>query len=226
MVGLHRKFQWIRMMESAGIVLFCAATVRAFYTIGQHAPTQAALLSSLSIPLAYFCADFLTGLIHWVCDSFGDADTPVWGPMLVGPFRRHHRDPLEITRISLAENLGASAIAGLLALWLFFPAQPGDLGAGYLMLLHFWLWLLVFAVVSNLFHRWSHMPVARKPRWMQILQKRRLLLNTHEHLVHHRKPYRVNYCILSGWANPLSNRVPWQRVESVLATVGIPTNFD
>ena len=226
MVGLHHKFKWIRWVESAGIVLFCAAMVHAFYTIGQHAPVQAVMLSCLSLPLACFCADFLTGIIHWVCDSFGDSDTPLWGPMLVAPFRRHHRDPLEITRISLAENLGASAIAGLLALWLFFPVQPSHFEAGALLILHFWLWLIVFAVISNLFHRWSHMPAARKPRWMQILQKWRLLLNTNEHLVHHRKPFRVNYCILNGWANSLSNRVPWQRVESVLAKVGIPTNFD
>lgn len=226
MVGLHHKFKWIRLVESAGMVLFCAAIVRAFYTIGQHAAAHAVMLSCLAIPLAYFCADFLTGVIHWVCDSFGDANTPMWGPMLVGPFRRHHRDPLEITRISLAENLGASCIAGLLVLWLFFPSQAAQPGTGYLLLLHFWLWLVVFAVVSNLFHRWSHMPAARKPRWMQILQRRHLILNTHAHLVHHRKPHRVNYCILSGWANPLSNRVPWARVESVLAAVGIPTNFD
>lgn len=226
MVSLHRNFKWIRWMESAGIVVFCAAMVRAFYTIGQHAPEQAVLLSALSLPLAYFCADFLTGVIHWVCDSFGDSDTPVWGPALVAPFRRHHRDPLEITRISLAENLGASAIAGWLALWLFLPARPTHSGAGYLLLLHFWLWLLIFAVVSNLFHRWSHMPAARKPRWMVALQNWHVILNTHEHLTHHRKPYRVNYCILSGWANPLSNRIPWARLEAGLARMGIPTNFD
>lgn len=226
MVGLHRKFNGIRLVESAGMVLFCAAVVRAFYTIGQHAPTQAALLSFLSLPLAYFCADFLTGVIHWVCDSFGDADTPLWGPMLVGPFRRHHRDPLEITRISLAENLGASCIAGLLALWAFFPSKPIGLSVTYLLLLHFWLWLIVFAVLSNLFHRWSHLPIARKPRWMRALQERHLLLNTQDHLVHHRKPHRVNYCILSGWANPVSNRVPWSRLEAALARIGIPTNFN
>ena len=226
MVNLHRNFKWIRLVESVGIVLFCAAMVHAFYTIGQNAPMQAVVLSCLSLPLAYFCADFLTGVIHWVCDSFGDSDTPLWGPMIVAPFRRHHRDPLEITRISLAENLGASAIVGVLALWLFFPVRPSYRDLSYLLLLHFWLWLIVFAVVSNLFHRWSHLPRANKPRWMLALQKRHVILNTTAHLVHHRKPYRVNYCILSGWANPLSNRVPWQRFESALAKVGIPTNFD
>jgi ubiquitin-conjugating enzyme E2 variant len=141
--------------------------------------------------------------------------------MLVGPFRRHHRDPLAITRISVVENLGASAIAGPVALALARPSW-GDHAFGW----HLWVWFLAFAVVSNLFHRWAHWPRARKPRWMAALQRYRLLLPAREHLRHHRAPHRVNYCILSGWANALTNRVAWHRLEALLLRVGVGTHFD
>jgi ubiquitin-conjugating enzyme E2 variant len=147
--------------------------------------------------------------------------------MLVKPFRDHHRDPLQITRISLLENLGASAIVGTLVFWsglaLFLPIP----GTGP-PLWGCWLWsyFLVFSVFSNLLHRWAHFPSARKPRWMAGMQKCRLILNNEAHGVHHRKPYRRNYCIASGWANGLTNVIPWGAFEKVLSYVGIPTNFD
>lgn len=182
-----------------------------------------ALLLLASLPLGYYLADLLSGLIHWVCDSFGNEHTPLWGPLLVGPFRRHHRDPLQITRISLLENLGASALAGLAVLWLWSPSAAADLPA------RLWQWttlaMIVFAVLSNLFHRWSHLPVACRPAWMRWAQRHRLLLCSREHAQHHRRPHRVNYCILSGWANPLSNRLPWARIEAGLARLGIKTCF-
>ncbi len=58
--------------------------------------------------LAHYLADLLSGLIHWVCDSFGCASTPFWGPALIGPFRHqpHRRDEaLERARGSGAVDL-------------------------------------------------------------------------------------------------------------------------
>jgi ubiquitin-conjugating enzyme E2 variant len=211
------------LIEGIAIMCFQVLVIHGFVTIAAPAPWQALVLTVLALPVAYFFADLFTGIVHWICDSFGTADTPVWGPMLVGPFRRHHQTPREITRISLVENLGASCIAGTGVLWFWFPGQLHANDLAYLFALHFWLWLVVFAVVSNLFHRWSHRADHDKPRWMQNLQRWRLILNTQDHLTHHRKPHLVNYCILSGWANPLSNRIPWRRIEAALATVGIKT---
>jgi plasmanylethanolamine desaturase len=216
----------MRWIESLGILTFLALALSAVHAIGAGAPVQALALGLAALPVAYFCADFLTGIIHWICDSFGSATTPVWGPLLVGPFRRHHAAPRDITRISLAENLGASAIAGAAVMWLWSPEPTPDAGLATLFFMHLKLWVVVFAVLSNLLHRWSHWPPEKKPRWMVVLQRWHLILNTQEHLTHHHKPHRVNYCILCGWANPLSNRVPWQRLEKVLARLGIPTCFD
>jgi hypothetical protein len=214
----------MRWIETIGILAFMVSASLACYAIGVHAPGQAVVLGLVVLPIAYFCADFLTGIIHWICDSFGSSTTPVWGPCLVAPFRRHHNAPRDITRISLAENLGASALVGTAVLWLWSPEPSVDTQTQFASLLK--LWIVVFAVLSNLFHRWAHWPQERKPPWMRRLQAWRFILNSQDHLVHHRKPYRRNYCILCGWANPLSNAVPWHRLEWLLSRLGVTTNFD
>jgi len=217
----------LRALEGLGLALFAAMVLEAGHRLLAPAPAWGLALLVLSLPMAYYLADLLTGLIHWVCDSFGSEHTPLWGPMLVGPFRRHHRDPLQITRISLLENLGASALAGDGVLWLWSP-WSADLDAtvpglaGRLLA----LWVIVFAVLSNLLHRWSHLPVSRRPAWMRWAQRHHLLLNSQSHGRHHRRPRRVNYCILSGWANPLANRIPWAGIEALLARIGVKTCFD
>lgn len=211
----------VRLIELTGLVAFIALCGMSWGALFSAGPLEAMCWTLLALPVAFYLADILTGMIHWVCDSFGSERTPLWGALLVGPFRRHHRDPLAITRISLVENLGASAIAGSLAL-LFIRPAPGDHG----FLWHFWMWFLVFGVVSNLFHRWAHWPRRARPRWMVALQTHRLLLSPQAHLAHHRRPHRVNYCILSGWGNALTNRVPWERLEGWLSRLGIRTNFD
>jgi ubiquitin-conjugating enzyme E2 variant len=211
----------IRGFEIIGLVCFCSLIGLSFFHLFDRELYLNVSWTFMALPLAYYLADLFTGFVHWVCDSFGCESTPIWGPMLVGPFRRHHRDPLEITRITLIENLGASAIAGSVVLLICRP-QAGDQSFFW----HLWLWFLVFSFVSNLFHRWSHWPRAHKPRWLLLLQKYRLILPSEDHLLHHRPPFRTNYCILSGWANPLSNRIPWARIEGWLLRLGIPTNFD
>lgn len=176
----------------------------------------------LALPLAIFLADLLTGLIHWVCDSIGSSTTPLWGPMLVKPFRDHHREPYRITQISLAENLGSSAFLGLIVLGLTQTFAVTWHPFGIYTLLYF----NAFAVWSNLFHRWSHIPLVKRPQWLKSLQNYGLLLHPRTHSLHHRGAHRDNYCILNGWANVVTNRVPWERMEGFLKRFGVLIDFD
>jgi hypothetical protein len=43
--------------------------------------------------IGFRAADFGTGAIHWFCDRFFRAESPVIGALLIRPFREHHLDP-------------------------------------------------------------------------------------------------------------------------------------
>ncbi|NRA68840.1 MAG: hypothetical protein HRU19_30435 [Pseudobacteriovorax sp.] len=174
------------------------------------------------LPIALFCADLLSGMIHWICDSFGSSDTYLWGA-IVEPFRSHHKDPSNIVKIPLSENLGVSCLLGSLllsAITILDETFHHDQWTCFLIL------FIVLSVLSNLFHRWAHISIKNRPPWLRLLQRLRIAISPEEHLVHHRTPHRNNYCIMCGWANILTNRVNWSRIEHVLDKIGIKTNFD
>lgn len=57
------------------------------------------------------CGDFLSGLAHWACDTWGNARTPVVGPTLIQAFRNHHVDPDSICAHDWIEVNGEAALA-------------------------------------------------------------------------------------------------------------------
>lgn len=217
-----------RAFEAAGIFIFSGLWSIFFLRLWSSFAPLAFMLFLGALILAYFLADLLSGLIHWACDTFGTVRTPIWGPLVILAFRRHHEHPTEIFRISIIENLGASAIAGCLALGLLHPDSQRDESAslGTLFLWQLWLGFVFFTVISNLFHRWAHLPAQRKPAWMRKLQASGLILNSERHLRHHQKPHRSDYCVLSGWANSITNRIPWERIEAFLGHFGMKTDIE
>jgi len=48
--------------------------------------------------MAEFVVDFVSGILHWACDTWGEFTTPIVGPSLIRGFRMHHLDPQDITR--------------------------------------------------------------------------------------------------------------------------------
>lgn len=160
--------------------------------------------------LGVLAADLLTGLIHWGCDTWGTVEVPWVGPTLIRTFREHHVDPESITRHDWAEIngeacLGATPILASL-LWLF-PAEPEWIYLGW--------WLEVFilsAMFTNQLHKWSHM--AHPPAFARWLQRGRLALRPEAHRRHHSLPFVGEYCITTGWMNPLLDRLGfWRGME-------------
>lgn len=150
---------------------------------------------------AYLLADFVTGLVHFVGDSFGTVDTPVLGRTFVLPFRSHHVHPEEICVHDFVETNGNNAFATLFAVipTVAFADVAGSAGGAVLG-----LFVLVFSVLvmlTNQFHKWTH--VSDPPRVVRWLQRAGILLSPAAHLPHHAPPYGRGYCVTSGIFNRL-----------------------
>ena len=218
----------IEVIETSAVLSFFSMSLLSLLVVSHRGGVEATFLVFIpALFLAHYLADLLSGLIHWVCDSFGCASTPFWGPALIGPFRRHHDDPSDITKITLAENLGSSAMAGLAALLLvsyeLMSQDPYSQLQTFGMLLY--ILFVQLAVLSNLFHRWAHLREKDKDKAIHFLQNLNLVIRTENHWRHHKQNFRVNYCISNGWANQVTNRISWVQIENFVAKFGVKTNF-
>ena len=218
----------IEVVETLAVLLFAAVSILSLLAVTYRGGLEATFLVFIpALLLAHYLADLLSGLIHWACDSFGCPSTRFWGPALIGPFRRHHDAPRDITKITLSENLGSSAIAGLAALLLLgrelLSWDPLTPMATFGMLL--FILFIQLSVLSNLFHRWAHLSEEDKNQAIGFLQDHNLVIQPEQHWRHHKQDFRVNYCISNGWANQVTNRIPWVLIEQFMAKFGARTNF-
>ncbi len=162
----------------------------------------------------YLVADFLSGLVHWAGDTIGDANTPVFGPNFVTPFRYHHVDPKDITRHDFIEVNGNNCIVVAPILALLLLVTPHSTGW------FFWSCAVVaftswFVFCTNQFHKWAHQD---KPAgWVRALQRAGLILSPEHHALHHASPQNRAYCITVGWMNPVLDRIGFFRAcEAVI----------
>ena len=195
-----------RMLELLGIATF---VVLAFLIAGDVYRGLANfgylwLLPILAL-LAYLAADLVSGLVHFLADNFGSADTPIVGPNFIGPFRDHHVNPKGITQNDFVDTNGNNSLVSIpfmLLAWLVIPI--GTTVAGYLFgALFLFLCLAVF--VTNQFHKWAH--AETPPAFAAFLQKKGMILSKEHHDVHHASPYDTYYCITVGIWNPLLDRI-------------------
>ena len=194
------RSRWIVTLEAAAVtaffVLLAIIAVRMIH--GTAGWAQASLLL-LAATAGYALADAASGLTHWFCDTFFHEDTPGIGPVLIRPFREHHRDPAGMTRHGFLELTGNSClgVTPLLGLAVWRPWTPlFDAG------------LLAFAIAlfaTNLFHKWAHS--AEVPMGVRWLQRGHLILNPARHAAHHAPPNRGAYCVTNGWMNALLDRI-------------------
>jgi ubiquitin-conjugating enzyme E2 variant len=194
------RSRWITALELVAVGAFFALVGLLGARMCRDAPDGAGA-AWLILPAAagYALADVASGLTHWFCDSFFREDTPGIGPVLIHPFREHHRDPAAMTRHGFLELTGNSClgVAPILGLAIWHPWSP-VVDAG----------LLTFALAlfgTNLFHKWAHSE--QVPRVVSWLQKCHLILNPARHQVHHTPPNKTAYCVTSGWMNGFLDRI-------------------
>jgi ubiquitin-conjugating enzyme E2 variant len=197
---------WHRATDALALVLFAAGSAYLLIDtlLNGRTPGYATLIAV--VVSAVLAADFVSGLVHFLADNFGNPDTPLLGRMFIFPFREHHVDPLAITRHGFLETNGASCLVALpaLAATLLFTTS------GEHTLLRFSILAFLMAIfLTNQIHKWAH--TSHPPHTVRLLQRCRIILSPRSHAIHHTAPHDSNYCITTGWLNDLLERVGFFR---------------
>ncbi|MDB4944197.1 MAG: hypothetical protein JWP97_3731 [Labilithrix sp.] len=161
-------------------------------------------LSGWWVPLAalvgILMADFMSGFVHWLFDSWGSVDTPIVGKLAIRTFRHHHVDEKAITHHDFVEtnghNFGLSMLPASVGL---LVVRDADTTLPMLFVGMTLLALVVFNATTSQVHKWAHLE--SRPRWVTFLQRIRLINSPEHHALHHAAPYNRNYCITLGWMN-------------------------
>jgi plasmanylethanolamine desaturase len=192
---------WFRWVEISSIVSFWALMAVMVWRVWPHAGTSPWLVWS-AVLVGFLLADFTSGFVHWLADTWGRTDMPVIGKALLRPFREHHVDPKAMTHHDYIETNGANCMISLP--WAVGAAvMPYDRGSTWY---HWCLWgsvaiasMIFFVMMTNQIHKWAHFD--KPPVVVGWLQKLHLILPPEHHQIHHTPPFNSYYSITTGWLN-------------------------
>ncbi|MFT5301242.1 MAG: hypothetical protein ACI87E_003652 [Mariniblastus sp.] len=160
-----------------------------------------------------WAADMITGLFHWLEDTYCLDSMPLIGNFICEPNIEHHLDPQLMVRTGnfLSRNwfqfsIGGGIFAGL---WLIGFANVYTLAT------------VLMASFGNEVHRWNHM--SKSGRIVSFLKDTGLIQMQRQHSLHHRPPHNRYYCVLTSQVNAVLEAVNfWRRLEwCVKLTTGI-----
>jgi hypothetical protein len=194
---------WQPVVDKVSIFVFLCLSVKLLALLIKSFNAQNRVAIVVAFLLSSVLADFISGFVHWAADTWGTAQWPIVGPALIGPFREHHIDKKGITRHDFAETNGNNCLVSIpvLVALFFIPHLENPMGSFFFAL---FLGLTSWIFMTNQFHKWSHED--NVPWVIDVLQKSRLILPRDHHDLHHQYPFTKNYCITTGWMNPILNK--------------------
>lgn len=168
--------------------------------------------------LCVVVADFITGLVHWLEDTYG---VPSWpfglGKHVIEPNILHHENPTAM--ITMSTILKRNYQTGVPAIIVIA------------ICVYFWGWANVWPLALILFlagclgnevHAWNHTPRQKLPRWIRFLQDTAIIQTRKQHAIHHQKPYDQYYCTLTNVTNAVLESFKfWRKLEWLVARFGI-----
>jgi sterol desaturase/sphingolipid hydroxylase (fatty acid hydroxylase superfamily) len=164
---------------------------------------------TLQILLCVLAADFVTGLVHWWEDTYGDPSWPIIGEAVIEPNIKHHEDQALFARMtSLCSRNWQPLTLGIVACALAWAAG-------------WFTWQLAcvsaLAAIGNEVHAWAHVRPANSIA--RMLQDMAIVQTPQQHAKHHRPPYASNFCSLTNLVNPVLEALRfWPALEWAVAT--------
>ena len=205
----------VRRFEVASIAAYALAMA---WLLSRIAPrfTTNPWLALIAFMLGYVAADFVSGFVHWMADTWGTPEWPLVGKALIRPFREHHVDAKEITRHDFIETNGNNCFISLFSTVPAALLPQASATAFFVSVFLFSLSLWVFG--TNQFHKWAHLDAP--PPLVAWLQRMSIVLPKDHHQIHHTAPFAKYYCITVGWLNePLYRLRFFQVLERLVSRV-------
>lgn len=166
----------------------------------------------LKIVLLILLTDFITGFVHFALDQYG-SPTSRFFKNAIRINLQHHDNPmlmLERTYWELTKD-------SWLIAFVVFPLS-------YIFIGFHWevVFFLLLGANTNIVHKWSHMKKSESNKFVQFLQRIKLIQSKHQHAMHHKKPFDTYFCILTNFWNPILEKIYfWEGVIAFFKLFGI-----
>lgn len=222
--------RWFRWVEIGSIITFWGLSIAIANKALAFRHTHFWILVS-GAAFGFILADFVSGFVHWMADTWGSVDMPVLGKSLIRPFRQHHVDPKAMTKHDYIETNGANCMISVpvALMTLFIPLDIEGWVAPALFLVVSMGSMIFWVMMTNQIHKWSHLDADQMPTLLKWAQRLHLVLPPTHHDRHHTAPFDTYYCITTGWLNwPLHKLGFFKFLERVaMATTGaVPRRDD
>lgn len=166
------------------------------------------LMYGVQIFLLWLLADFLTGMVHWWQDAYGNPAWPILGKYMVEPNLNHHKHPRDLLKGSYWTRIKASFVAAIILIILFYLCG----WSSWQMIL-----CLLFSSQGNEIHAMSHRTNKENGKFVIFLQRLGLIQGRKTHGWHHKAPYDTNFCVMTEFLNPVLSKIDlWKKMESFL----------
>ena len=148
-------------------------------------------------------ADFGSGVLHWLEDSYGRPEWPLSGKWITIPNMIHHHYPTYFTKHSWFKSAEVLLVLGVVIM----------LFAWYLNILTWHVMLLVaIGINANELHKWNHLPRRKRNKVVVFLQKLTLIQTPAHHAKHHRGSKNTHYCVITNFLNPMLEAISFWRI--------------
>lgn len=141
----------------------------------------------------YLLGDLFSGIFHFYEDRWCKESDSIVNTLVCESNLRHHKYPIYTVTLNYWRRNGSSILATLPFVIFFWYID------WYLLMTAFF-----FLGQSNEIHAWSH---KKANGLIRFGQKIGLFCSPQQHHKHHKPPYDKYYCVISGWVNPVLEKI-------------------
>ena len=163
---------------------------------------------AIEIIAVILLVDFVSGVLHWLEDSYGRPKWPVLGKWITIPNIVHHHHPTYFTKHSWFKSADVLMVLGVVIIVFTW----------FLNVLTWHVVLFVaIGVNANEIHKWNHLPRSNRNKAVVFLQKLKLLQTPAHHAKHHTDSKDTHYCVITNVVNPMLEAMDfWRILERVI----------